>query len=85
MDSLGGQAIVISRCDFHARQSSVMLLVLLVIMIFLETGSFVSPWLGSCLYLYPEALVLVICIRLRLLSPVYEEEYFEGPGPLLSG
>jgi hypothetical protein len=52
VDSLGGQAIVVSRCDFHARQPSVRLLVL---MMFLETGSFVPSWLGSCLRPYPES------------------------------
>jgi hypothetical protein len=39
-----------------------------VVRSFLETGSFVSPWLGSCLLPYPEALLLVTCIRRRLLS-----------------
>jgi hypothetical protein len=45
VDSLDDHVIVISRCDFHARQSSVMLLLVVILM---ETG-FHLGWNPVCI------------------------------------
>jgi hypothetical protein len=64
MDSLGGHAIIIRICDLQFIKSSVMLL---DIMVFTETGSFALLKAEIPPATVRDSLVLVICVRRRLL------------------